>query len=168
MNYQPTVDDDLQKAIDDITKTTDADPIFSDPVAAPAPVGPFPVATPAPASAPAPKPAVPKKQVRHKHTLITYIFFVAKNVTIDTIDSNINIVYNISIFLFLRYISPNVKIPNAIDKLPNNSSTILTKSSDAYLNKYCSCVKYTELHQKNPIAKIKIYFKLFLLSIKIT
>lgn len=35
MNHKPTVDNDLQKAIDDITKTTDADPIFSDPVAAP-------------------------------------------------------------------------------------------------------------------------------------
>ena len=36
MNYQPTVDSDLQKAIDDITKTTETDPIFADPVAAPA------------------------------------------------------------------------------------------------------------------------------------
>ena len=47
MNYQPTVDNDLQKAIDDITKTTDADPIFSDPVAAPTPMP-----TPTPTSMP--------------------------------------------------------------------------------------------------------------------
>ena len=51
---QPTVDNDLQKAIDDITNTTSTDPVFSDPVAAPSsvpegdtgelgePVGPFP------------------------------------------------------------------------------------------------------------------------------
>ena len=61
MNQNTSVDNDLQKAIEDITKTTGSDPLFSDPVAAPAPVGPFPVATPAPApapaSAPAPKPA---------------------------------------------------------------------------------------------------------------
>ena len=63
---QPTsVDNDLQKAIDDITNTTSTDPVFSDPVAAPSsvpegdtgelgePVGPFPepqvnIAPPAP------------------------------------------------------------------------------------------------------------------------
>ena len=62
---QPTVDNDLQKAIDDITNTTNVDPVFSDPVAAPSsvpegdtgelgePNGPFPqpkmaVVTPAP------------------------------------------------------------------------------------------------------------------------
>lgn len=51
---QTTVDNDLQKAIDDITNTTEIDPVFSDPVAAPSsvpegdtgelgePVGPFP------------------------------------------------------------------------------------------------------------------------------
>ena len=51
---QPSVDNDLQKAIDDITNTTNIDPVFSDPVAAPSsvpegdtgelgePVGPFP------------------------------------------------------------------------------------------------------------------------------
>ena len=51
---QPTVDNDLQKAIDDITNTTNVDPVFSDPVAAPSsvpegdtgeldePNGPFP------------------------------------------------------------------------------------------------------------------------------
>ena len=59
------VDNDLQKAIDDITNTTNVDPVFSDPVAAPSsipegdtgelgePVGPFPepkleMVTPAP------------------------------------------------------------------------------------------------------------------------
>lgn len=62
---QSSVDNDLQKAIDDITNTTSTDPVFSDPVAAPstipegdtgelsAPVGPFPA--PAPAPAPEPK-----------------------------------------------------------------------------------------------------------------
>ena len=59
--------DDLQKAIDDITNTTNVDPVFSDPVAAPSsvpegdtgelgePVGPFPepkVEIPAPAPEP--------------------------------------------------------------------------------------------------------------------
>ena len=51
---QPTVDNNLQKAIDDITNNTNIDPVFSDPVAAPSsvpegdtgelgePVGPFP------------------------------------------------------------------------------------------------------------------------------
>ena len=51
---QASVDNDLQKAIDDITNTTNIDPVFSDPVAAPSsvpegdtgelgePVGPFP------------------------------------------------------------------------------------------------------------------------------
>lgn len=34
----PTVDNDLQKAIDDITKNTNVDPVFSDPVAAPSSV----------------------------------------------------------------------------------------------------------------------------------
>jgi len=50
----PTIDNDLQKAIDDITKTTGDDPVFADPVAAPAPeaVGPFPSDTP---NIPAPK-----------------------------------------------------------------------------------------------------------------
>lgn len=53
----PTVDNDLQKAIDDITKNTNGDPVFSDPVAAPSSipegdlgniaesVGPFPEET---------------------------------------------------------------------------------------------------------------------------
>ena len=64
MNQNTSVDNDLQKAIEDITKSTGSDPLFADPVAAPAPapVGPFPVATPtqpAPMPAPAPMP-VPK------------------------------------------------------------------------------------------------------------
>ncbi len=54
---EPTVDNDLQKAIDDITNKTNIDPVFSDPVAAPSsvpegdtgeldePVGPFPEPT---------------------------------------------------------------------------------------------------------------------------
>lgn len=65
MDQNQSVDNDLQKAIDDITNTTNVDPVFSDPVAAPSsvpegdtgelgePVGPFPepkvdVVTPAP------------------------------------------------------------------------------------------------------------------------
>ena len=55
MEQTQNVDNDLQKAIDDITNTTSVDPVFSDPVAAPSsvpegdtgelgePVGPFPV-----------------------------------------------------------------------------------------------------------------------------
>lgn len=35
MSQNPTVDNDLQKAIDDITKSTNMDPVFADPVAAP-------------------------------------------------------------------------------------------------------------------------------------
>lgn len=54
MDQNQSVDNDLQKAIDDITNTTNIDPVFSDPVAAPSsvpegdtgelgePVGPFP------------------------------------------------------------------------------------------------------------------------------
>ncbi|MBR3332266.1 hypothetical protein IKG28_01390 [Candidatus Saccharibacteria bacterium] len=54
MDQNQPVDNDLQKAIDDITQTTNIDPVFSDPVAAPSsvpegdtgelgePVGPFP------------------------------------------------------------------------------------------------------------------------------
>lgn len=56
MDQNQTVDNDLQKAIDNITNTTNVDPVFSDPVAAPSsvpegdtgelgePVGPFPEA----------------------------------------------------------------------------------------------------------------------------
>ena len=56
MNQNVSVDNDLQKAIDDITKSTGNDPLFSDPVAAPAPApaGPFPATTPAGVPAPAP------------------------------------------------------------------------------------------------------------------
>ena len=65
MDQNTTVGDDLQKAIDDITQTTNADPVFSDPVAAPstipegdtgelaAPVGPFPEPVPEPEPTPA-------------------------------------------------------------------------------------------------------------------
>ena len=64
----PSVDNDLQKAIDDITNTTNIDPVFSDPVAAPSsipegdtgelgePVGPFPEPK---VEAPAPEPVTP-------------------------------------------------------------------------------------------------------------
>ncbi len=74
MNQNQTVDDDLQKAIDNITNTTNTDPVFSDPVAAPSsipegdtgelaePVGPFPepqVEMPLPA----PEPLAPVESV---------------------------------------------------------------------------------------------------------
>ena len=67
---QTTVDNDLQKAIDDITNTTNIDPVFSDPVAAPSsvpegdtgelgePVGPFPEPVVATVE-PAPEPIAP-------------------------------------------------------------------------------------------------------------
>lgn len=70
MNQNTSVDSDLQKAIDDITKSTNGDPLFADPVAAPAPVGPFPVATPngapgpmPPAPMPMPEPVAPAEPV---------------------------------------------------------------------------------------------------------
>ena len=68
MNQNTNVDNDLQKAIDDITKSTTGDPLFADPVAAPAPapVGPFPVATPGPmppAPMPMPEPVTPAEPV---------------------------------------------------------------------------------------------------------
>ena len=74
MNQNQPVDDDLQKAIDNITNTTNTDPVFSDPVAAPSsipegdtgelaePVGPFPepqVEMPMPA----PEPLAPVESV---------------------------------------------------------------------------------------------------------
>ena len=72
MEQNQTVDNDLQKAIDDITNTTNIDPVFSDPVAAPssvpeddtgelgAAVGPFPAPAPkVEALAPAPEPIAP-------------------------------------------------------------------------------------------------------------
>lgn len=64
--------DDLQKAIDDITNTTNVDPVFSDPVAAPSsipegdtgelsePVGPFPEPKIEIPPAPAPEPIMPE------------------------------------------------------------------------------------------------------------
>ena len=70
MDQNVTVDNDLQKAIDDITQNTNADPVFSDPVAAPssvpegdtgelaAPVGPFPAPEPIIPAAPVEKPAI--------------------------------------------------------------------------------------------------------------
>lgn len=72
MNPNPTnVDNDLQKAIDDITNTTSTDPVFSDPVAAPStvpegdtgelgePVGPFPEPPKLDVVPPAPEPIAP-------------------------------------------------------------------------------------------------------------
>ena len=53
MNPNPTIDNDLQKAIDDITNNTNADPVFGDPIATPAPV---PNPAPLPTTPPAPKP----------------------------------------------------------------------------------------------------------------
>ena len=64
MNQNTTVDNDLQKAIDDITNSTNSEPLFADPVAAPAPVGPFPVATPGPMPPmPMPEPVAPAEPV---------------------------------------------------------------------------------------------------------
>ena len=69
MNPNPTVDDDLQKAIDNITNNTNNDPVFADPVAAPSSVpendtgelaesvGPFPA--PEPMSMPVPPQPAP-------------------------------------------------------------------------------------------------------------
>lgn len=54
MNPNPTIDNDLQKAIDDITNNTNNDPVFGDPVAAPAPM---PTPAPEPMAPPMPKPA---------------------------------------------------------------------------------------------------------------
>lgn len=71
MNQNSTVDNDLQKAIDDITNNTNTDPVFSDPVAAPSsvpegdtgeldePIGPFPDPA-AEMLAPATDPVVPQ------------------------------------------------------------------------------------------------------------
>ena len=82
---QQTLDSDLQKAIDDITKTTSVDPVFSDPVAAPSSVpegddgslgeaiGPFPepqpeVPTPAPAPMPEMMPTMEVPEVAQPET----------------------------------------------------------------------------------------------------
>lgn len=53
MKDNPTIDNDLQKAIDDITKNTNEDPVFGDSIAAPEETAPMP---PVPMP-PAPKPA---------------------------------------------------------------------------------------------------------------
>ena len=53
MNPNPTIDNDLKKAIDDITNNTNNDPVFGDPVAAPAPM---PTPAPEPMAPPMPKP----------------------------------------------------------------------------------------------------------------
>ncbi len=70
MDQNQTVDNDLQRAIDNITNTTNVDPVFSDPVAAPSsvpegdtgelgdPVGPFPEPK-VEMVAPAPEPIAP-------------------------------------------------------------------------------------------------------------
>ena len=80
MDQNQTVDNDLQKAIDDITNTTNTDPVFSDPVAAPSSVpegdtgelaeaiGPFPAPEPEPAPtvevvAPAPETIAPIEEI---------------------------------------------------------------------------------------------------------
>lgn len=77
MDQNQTVDkDDLQKAIDDITNTTNTDPVFSDPVAAPSsvpegdtgelsePIGPFPEEkAKVEMVAPAPEPIAPLESV---------------------------------------------------------------------------------------------------------
>ena len=67
MNQNPTVDNDLQQAINDITNSTNSDPVFADPIAAPSSVpegdtgelaesvGPFPTPEPAPVT-PMPEP----------------------------------------------------------------------------------------------------------------
>ncbi|MBO7560640.1 hypothetical protein J6T21_01190 [Candidatus Saccharibacteria bacterium] len=71
MSDNKNVDDELQKAIDDINKTTSVDPMFSDPIAAPStipegdtgemgePVGPFPAPEPEINLPEPPAPAVP-------------------------------------------------------------------------------------------------------------
>ena len=71
MDQNQTVNNDLQKAIDDITNTTNVDPVFSDPVAAPSsvpegdtgeldePVGPFPEPPKVEMVPPAPEPIAP-------------------------------------------------------------------------------------------------------------
>ncbi len=61
MNHKSDVDNDLQKAIDDITKTTADDPIFGDPVAAPMPVDAGPIDDiPDPIAAAPEAPAMPE------------------------------------------------------------------------------------------------------------
>lgn len=71
MDQNQTVNNDLQKAIDDITNTTNVDPVFSDPIAAPSsvpegdtgelgePIGPFPEPPKVEMVPPAPEPMAP-------------------------------------------------------------------------------------------------------------
>lgn len=72
MSDNKNIDDELQKAIDDINKTTSVDPMFSDPIAAPStipegdtgemgePVGPFPAPEPEINLPEPPAPTVPE------------------------------------------------------------------------------------------------------------
>lgn len=53
----PTIDNDLQKAIDDITNSTNSDPVFGDAVASPEPIAPTPHPT-IPTAPKAPRPMV--------------------------------------------------------------------------------------------------------------
>lgn len=91
MDQNQTIDSDLQKAIDDITKTTSVDPVFSDPVAAPSSVpegdtgeldsavGPFPepepISIPEPMTMPEPammpEPVMPTKKPVMSKTMKT-------------------------------------------------------------------------------------------------
>jgi hypothetical protein len=57
MKDNPTIDNDLQKAIDDITNNTNNDPVFGDPIAAPAPAPIPPKSAPMP---PKPAPVAPR------------------------------------------------------------------------------------------------------------
>ena len=78
-----TIDNDLQKAIDDITNTTNVDPVFSDPVAAPSsvpegdtgelgePIGPFPNPT-LEVVPPAPEPIAPLESMNNIPDLETF------------------------------------------------------------------------------------------------
>lgn len=83
MNKTPKVDNDLQKAIDDITNTTNQDPVFADPVAAPSSipegdtgelaesVGPFPAPEPITPPVPAPEiPAMPEPAISETMTSV--------------------------------------------------------------------------------------------------
>ena len=56
-------------------------------------------------------------------------YSVAKKDIILTRESSIKIINIFFTFLFFLYNNPKVSIPKAIDKLPNNNSTILTNST---------------------------------------
>ena len=78
MDQNQTVDNDLQKAIDDITNKTNVDPVFSDPVAAPSSVpegdtgeldesvGPFPEPPKIDVMPPAPAPEIGRASCRER------------------------------------------------------------------------------------------------------